>query len=413
MVMVLMVAMLAAVLVVAVAMAVVIMGLWVRGWYWLCGDGAGGMLPISFQVEIAGDKVVPQVPVVELVVPQETTDGETKGAKENEAAAEQAPDPDSKEGTGKMEEASPGKASSRSDAGSTVSKKHVLGLERLSVMLREFIAQSGIHAPQMNDPNKIMCFAHMEAVKEGLLNSSSIHVLDANVKLLEDALAAAKSFKDGVVKAGASLKSHIENKKRGHERDEKNKKVAADQAVVKEEQKKAKEAANRVKVEEAQAPPLFKLDYAGMLSQGCLISLEPVVNDPKNPLAIDLPVLLSDKAVEAVTKWHSTSKVQLALGTFGGSYKKKPQLKEDLRIQQAMAKQAGKEETDAMFNCLFELLPKGSRVSDKKVERLLDNTWLFGFDTNLKVYASENGHRHHLHLSPHSTTTIAIAIATG
>ena len=92
-------------------------------------------------------------------------------------------------------------------------------------------------------------------------------------------------------------------------------------------------------------------------------------------------------AVQKFQEWSKLSKVQMTLGTFGGSYKRKDAFKQQERVQQMLMQKFGLEETTAFTDFLNGHLKNDELISPGTVqgaEGILKCIWLFGNSPTLK-----------------------------
>ena len=154
-----------------------------------------------------------------------------------------------------------------------------------------------------------------------------------------------------------------------------------------EERKKAKHAKDRLKAEESVASPIFRIDVTQLLES---LLLHVVDEKPwaegmaKQPTT--MPFAMT--GVPQVATWSASTKIQMMLGSFGGSYKNKDITKEDKRIQQPTLAGHGAEECAVLFKALNTFLdPRELQDMDGKplAKKIMAPTWLFGCDPKMQV----------------------------
>lgn len=155
-------------------------------------------------------------------------------------------------------------------------------------------------------------------------------------------------------------------------------------------------AASIVKQEEAQAPMLFrhsfaKLVEAGRVKQGIILETEAVSAQMKS---VSEPLLLVGHP--SFEKFTKLPKVQMILGSYGGTYKRLLKKMQDSRTQSPIHVKQGKEECDKFFHDMFSQMPALCMVAaeemDKSMAMVLGSTWLWGYESKFyKVVVTPNG----------------------
>ena len=174
-------------------------------------------------------------------------------------------------------------------------------------------------------------------------------------------------MRDGCNKAAKTLKESIRNKARSAASSATSKKRAADAKVEEEEElKKGKQAAEKVKEEEKIAKPIYRLDCDALVGDDGLTEV-PMFDagaaiEPPNS---DSPMVIL--AVQKFQEWSKLSKVQMTLGTFGGSYKRKDAFKQQERVQQMVMQKLGLEETTTFTDFLNGHLKNDELISQGTV----------------------------------------------
>ena len=96
---------------------------------------------------------------------------------------------------------------------------------------------------------------------------------------------------------------------------------------------------------------------------------------------IEAPVLFKDNT--KVSDWCNTSKMQVALGSFGGRYKKTESFTSVGKAQMVLFTKEGKEESVELLQNFTGTIPEVSKVKgDNDFTRITDTLWLYGYDPN-------------------------------
>ena len=204
-------------------------------------------------------------------------------------------------------------------------------------------------------------------------------------------LVCAKEIKDSLSKAALSLKAHVANVKREALRKEKDAKARREKAEKDVVSTRAKQAAERLKKQEADVPPFFKItqenwddaiknNIAKEIPKGASVGVE------------NCPALI--EGWDKIDEFLAQDKVQIALGNFGGQYKKfgADALKTDGRTQHPVYDGEGLAECGNLFEKLRELLPKDTVVSEADLPNAFANVlrhyWFYGFSSQMASIVS-------------------------
>ncbi len=114
-------------------------------------------------------------------------------------------------------------------------------------------------------------------------------------------------------------------------------------------------------------------------------------DDVKEISDIDLPFIMKKNA--KIAEWSNSSKIQIALGSFGGRYKKTDSFQAHGKAQMTIFSKEGKEESMALINGIMSLIPSANKVTqENEFERITQTLWLFGYDPSLcSISATPNG----------------------
>ena len=91
------------------------------------------------------------------------------------------------------------------------------------------------------------------------------------------------------------------------------------------------------------------------------------------------------EGVPAVEQWQKDATVQVALGRFGGKYKKQAGYTEEGRSQMSVATGDWRAETQTMFSAIKAGIAPLARVdAEGLIARVQETMWLFGYDPKMK-----------------------------
>ena len=119
--------------------------------------------------------------------------------------------------------------------------------------------------------------------------------------------------------------------------------------------------------------------------------LKELSGDDIKDIDIDIPFILKKNA--KIVEWSNTSKMQVALGSFGGRYKKTDSFQAFGKAQMPLYSKEGKEETMEFVNYFMSLIPVTNKVmQENDFSRITSALWLFGYDPSLcSISATPNG----------------------
>lgn len=114
-------------------------------------------------------------------------------------------------------------------------------------------------------------------------------------------------------------------------------------------------------------------------------------DDVKEISDIDAPFIMKKNA--KIGDWMNSSKIQVALGSFGGRYKKTDTFQAHGKAQMTIFSKEGKEESIALVNGIMSLFPNTNKVTQENdFARITQTLWLFGYDPAMcSVSPTPNG----------------------
>lgn len=212
--------------------------------------------------------------------------------------------------------------------------------------------------------------------------------LDEMLATGKSAAAQVKLAASGNSKSATNLKTNVDALARKRARAQKQAGNAKEQQVMDQVKKTAKEAAAKVKEMEAEAPPIYTVDVQKLIGDGIFTDITRHTKLENEALNLDRPFLV--KEISLVADWGKDTKVQVALGNFGGKYKKKSSYLSDGQVQMALYAREGKEESQELFARFLEQMPKGQVVEsrDTPAASTCDNAGLYGYDPRLRTAGS-------------------------
>lgn len=253
--------------------------------------------------------------------------------------------------------------------------------------------KGGSHAPMLSHAQSLMCLSQMHSLADSLGNATSAAELQSQSLALTEALASSKQLREGLAKAAQSLKGHITNCERAETRKRAKEQKDAEKTAMEDSRKRAKRAAEQLKSDSMISAPIFRTDFKPLVDEGVMQSVKQVSGDsatmkfvPSEPLLI-----LGHPAIKT---FLSTPKVQVTLGTFGGTYKKSSDLKSEGRTQKPWQDGQGKEECEAMWSSLLMKFSETIALQDipQGLQGAFKASWLYGYDMGLKgTTQSPNG----------------------
>jgi len=111
----------------------------------------------------------------------------------------------------------------------------------------------------------------------------------------------------------------------------------------------------------------------------------------EDSLDIEFPMVFAEAPASEV--WQKSPQIQVALGGFGGKYKKQPGFAEESRSQMHLKGHEGGAETITMFNSLKGSIPKTAVVTlEGLMARVADSMWLYGYSPKMRtISCTPNG----------------------
>ena len=157
-------------------------------------------------------------------------------------------------------------------------------------------------------------------------------------------------------------------------------------------QKKAKAAAKKVKEQAESIPAIFEIGLDKLQQTEVMPAMREVTGiDFKEFGSIESPVLFKENT--KISDWCNTSKMQVALGSFGGRYKKTESFTSVGKAQMVLFTKEGKEESLELLQHFLGTIPDSSKVKgENDFTRITDTLWLYGYDPNLcSIAPTPNG----------------------
>eukprot|EP00435_Cladocopium_sp_Y103_P027036 s3755_g6.t1 len=248
----------------------------------------------------------------------------------------------------------------------------------------------------------LLSYLEMTEIQEKILLVETMKDLDEKLEVWTKCVQQVKLLAGGISKSASNLTTHVANIARKAQRDETKKRRLEETKAVAEAKKKAKAAAKKVKDDANSTPPIFeigldKLQHTDVMPamrdrggcQNCLGA--EVTGDFKEFGSIEAPVLF--KGNGKISDWCNTPKMQVALGSFGGRYKKTESFTSYGKAQMVLFSKEGKEESVELLQHFMGTIPESSRVKgENDFARITDTLWLYGYDPELcSIAATPNG----------------------
>ena len=226
-------------------------------------------------------------------------------------------------------------------------------------------------------PDTLISSLELVHFAESVCDLKSVDELDTHKSLYKTRIATAGQLRDAIGKSALKVTSHLENRKREVERTESKAAKQKEKEAVASAKMKAKIAAKNIEAAERQVPNLFKIDTKTLSTQAMTVLKDVPVEadgsrkDSKKPVLLELPDISGE--------WLKSSKVQMALSSFGGQYKAQKTCSEHGRSQIPMRPKEGKEETEAMIKKMCGALGWQTKtlVPDEG-KAMLQHSWLYG-----------------------------------
>lgn len=267
-------------------------------------------------------------------------------------------------------EAKPGPAAALGDDGGQIA------CCMISLKLQRLVEFEGKTKMPVNDVSLLRCRNELDIDIQKVMHTTEADELETIKKFLAEPKSTCKQLLAGTKKAASKLQTHISNKLRSAERQQKKHSADQEKQVIADAKKSAKEAANRVRKPEVF--PLFK-EWDSVVA---LVGIK-TVESPAAERSADSPWVLVDGA--AVSRWKEEGKVQIALSNFAGQYKKDDATRRDGQAQLPLKIHEGLEETAELFKNMAE------KITPKPVGRsaifhgsaVLGGSWVFGYIPDL------------------------------
>ena len=313
----------------------------------------------------------------------------TAGSQANDASPEalKTPEVDKSDKKDKIEteaQAKPTEVSSGSSQAGSASKpkgsKKPLG-EQITEKMLGALKSAGKDGLVVQLPEKLKASLHMSELTESTLAASAMEELDERVDAFKKSAEQTRLLAASLTKAANNFLGHIKNLKKKQERDATKQKKDEENREVSRVKAVAKAAAQQVKQEEKSTPALFLVDLAQMENDSSVLKF-PVHDGSVKEIPMDRPVLF--KNIQAVQEWAKLPKLQLALGTFGGKYKKADSYNSEGKSQTPLYNREGKEESLECIKGFLQAVPERHRVTEENAfSKVLETPWLYGYDPAL------------------------------
>ena len=189
--------------------------------------------------------------------------------------------------------------------------------KKITHALQQAARAKGAAFIPVQDLDNLLSHHELEFRSRQVLDFQTADELDERKNITKKVMGTAAQLRESIHKAAAKLVSHLENMQREAARSEKKAATQKEKDAVA-NAKQAKKAADLVKKEEKQVPPLFALQVSTTKAK------VPVLNHDdcmKAGFKFDSskPTLLKWDGFEK--EWAASAKVQMALCAYGGQYK--------------------------------------------------------------------------------------------
>ena len=120
-------------------------------------------------------------------------------------------------------------------------------------------------------------------------------------------------------------------------------------------------------------------------------NLQEISGNDLKEIDIDVPALFTKNT--KIAEWSNTSKMQVALGGFGGRYKKTESFSQHGKAQMTIFTKEGKEECMELLNYFTNFISAQNKVTqESEFSRITDTLWLYGYDPSMhSVAPNPNG----------------------
>ena len=248
---------------------------------------------------------------------------------------------------------------------------------KASVATRNAAKAKGTAFLPVQEPSSL--FSHLELLyrAEEVLNFNTVDELEEHKTQTKKYFGTVAQLKDSIAKGASKLNMFLENIKREQDREVKKAQTKKEKEAVAKAKAAAKQAAETVKKEEKEVPPIF----AGDIDAKMALTVVTDADMEKEGFSFDAtkPALIRTALVEK--EWLASSKVQMAMSAYGGQYKSQTTVKDQGKGQIPMRPKNGKEETDTLVSKLLSKLKLEGNIASLpgQDEALLKETWLYGY----------------------------------
>ena len=163
-----------------------------------------------------------------------------------------------------------------------------------------------------------LSYGELAEMKTKVQHAKDMAELEALISKYRKAVEQVKLMQKAVLKSHTKVNGHIANMKRQVEREQAKRKREEESQEMQKVKAQAKLAAKKVARQAAEVAPFFAMGLDKLIGEG--LAKDWVVFSPEQVLDVEVPCLF--RSTSAVTSWSSQAKVQVALGYFGGRYKK-------------------------------------------------------------------------------------------
>ena len=270
-------------------------------------------------------------------------------------------------------------AVSQGSQGSGKKSKRLPG-SNVSEILRGVMKSKSILVVQ--DTDALWAQRQMHLLQEKILVSKTMDELEETKQFLQNSIQQTKMLAAAMNKSANNLSGHVRNQERKQSREEERKRRLEESKAVEEARNTARKAAKQVKEEDETIPALFQVILPELVDNK--IATNFTVHDGKiEKFNIDEPAMFINMAF--VEEWQKAARMQVALGNFGGKYKKAECFLKEKKAQLPLYTKEGKEETAEMMMNFMDAVPKDNRLDvTGDFAKILDTVWLFGMDPKLR-----------------------------
>lgn len=303
------------------------------------------------------------------------------GAAKTECKSEDTQSRSSADNTNKRPtESKPEDTASRASSDNTVH-------EQITKILRDCLKTAGRISSVIQQPDHLTSLMELQAIRNKMLEAENLQALDGLVLKFKNSANQVALLINGIKKSASNLKTHTDNLLRKSQRQAKAREREVEMAEVNAARAKAKAAAARVKDEEKQkVSPVFQMSVHTLETEELIVKVPIMENVAENnKVDPDKPFIL--RGADPIATWTSDAKIQVALSSFGGKYKKKAGYQSEGKVQMNLYAREGKEETDALFETLAAKHMPANTIVDPtgtNAAGACQQCWLFGNDPHVK-----------------------------